>query len=208
MSNLSNEQEILLKEYQEAGETCRNHDQLIRTGFSIFAAVQAAIIGFIGTKKDIGSLELVLLEVLGLWLSVVILLTTLRLHYRNKAYMERAKCIENQLGMYLYQYSFDYFDIEKEKIPGQWAGNKKLWASVSLLTFFLYTVLLLRDGSKLITDILKCHRKPQKSRRQGLTSARFRAGCPCASFRAMGRGYENVPARNERNTMRRDNERQ
>jgi hypothetical protein len=39
MSNLTGEQEILLKEYQEADETCRNHDHLVRTGFSIFAAV-------------------------------------------------------------------------------------------------------------------------------------------------------------------------
>lgn len=149
MSNLSNEQEILLKEYREAGVTCRNHDQLIRTGFSIFAAVQAAIIGFIGTRKETGTLELVLLEGLGLWLSVVVLLTTLRLHYRYKTYMERARYIERQLGMNLYQYSFDYFGIHK--IPGQWAGNKKLWASVPCLTFLLYTVLLLRDGPKLIT---------------------------------------------------------
>lgn len=149
MSNLSNEQEILLKEYKEAGETCRNHDQLTRTGFSIFAAVQAAIIGFIGIRKEIGSLELVLLEVLGLLLSVVILLTTLRLHYRYKTYMERARCIERHLGMYLYQYSFDYFG--SKKIPGQWAGNKKLWASVPCLTFLLYAVLLLRDGPKLIS---------------------------------------------------------
>ncbi len=153
MSNLSNEQEILLREYQEAGQTCRNYDQLTRTGFSIFAAVQAAIIGFIGARTGIGPLELVLLEVLGLWLSVVILLTTLRLHYRYKTFMERAKCIERHLGMYLYQYSFDYFGVKK--MPGQWAGNKKLWASVPCLTFLLYAVLLIRDGRKLFTIILK-----------------------------------------------------
>ena len=147
MNDLSREQKILLQEYSEAGQICRNTDQLVRTGISIFAAIQAAIIAFIGTSKHIGSLEVVLLEVLGLWLSVVVLLTTLRLHYRYKTYMDRAKHIEHKLCMYLYQFSYDYFGVAK--IPGAWAGNKKLWASVPALTFLLYALLLVRDGRTL-----------------------------------------------------------
>jgi hypothetical protein len=73
--------------------------------------------------------------------------------YRYKTYMERARCMERHLGLCLYQYSFDYFG--SKKIPGQWAGNKKLWASVPCLTFLLYAVLLLRDGPKLTAYILK-----------------------------------------------------
>jgi hypothetical protein len=152
MSNLSNRQDILLKEYAIAVETCRNHDQLTRTGLSIFAAVQAAIIGFIGSQKGSMTIELQLLKALGLWLSFVVFLTTLRLHHRYKAYMERLKSIEHQLGIYLYQYGFDYF--ARPDIPGNWKdkkilrhieGNKRLWATIPLLTFGLYLLLIIRD---------------------------------------------------------------
>jgi len=67
MSHLSREDEILLREYQEAGEACRGHDTLVRTGLTIFGAAQAAIIGYIVTRGPIVTLELVLLEILGLW---------------------------------------------------------------------------------------------------------------------------------------------
>ncbi len=66
--------------------------------------------------------------------------------------MERLKSIESHLGMYLYQYSFDYFG--SEKIPGKWKdkkllkyieGNKRLWSTIPLLTYLLYLLLILRD---------------------------------------------------------------
>jgi hypothetical protein len=140
MSDLSREDEILCREYQEAGEACRGHDTLVRTGLTVFGAAQAAIIGFIVTRGPSITLELVLLEILGLWLSVVVFFTTRRLHVRYSNYMERARCIERRLGMYLYQYSYEYFGTES--VPAKWTGNKKLWASVPALTFVLYLVLL------------------------------------------------------------------
>jgi hypothetical protein len=139
MNDLSREEEILLHEYKEAGQACRGHDTLVRTGLTIFGAAQAAIIGFIVSRTAV-TIELVLLELLGLWLSVVVFFTTRRLHYRYGNYMERARCIERRLGMYLYQYSYDYFGSEGG--PAKWAGNKKLWASVPALTFLIYLVLL------------------------------------------------------------------
>jgi hypothetical protein len=154
MNDLSPEQKILLQEYSEAGQVCRNADQLVRTGISIFAAVQAAIIGFIGTQKGDGTLALQLLKALGLWLSFVVYLTTLRLHYRYKSYMARMRSIENKLGMHLYRYSYRYFGIQGQRIPGQWrngvlskciGGNKRLWASIPLLTFVLYLLLIFWD---------------------------------------------------------------
>lgn len=143
MSELSREDEILLREYAQAGEACRANDTLVRTGLTIFGAVQAAIIGFVASRGNTGiTLELFLLEVLGLWLSVVVYYTTRRLHYRYKNYMERARCIERQLGMNLYQFSYEYFG--SEPVPAKWAGNKRLWATVPAVTFVIYVVLLLR----------------------------------------------------------------
>lgn len=147
MNALTREEEILLQEYREAGQACRNHDQLIRTGLTIFGAVQAAIIGFVVAKEGVETFEKVLVEVLGLWLSIVVLLTTRRLHYRYKTYMERAKAIERRLGMYLYQYSFDYFGANKISGP----GNKKVWASLPVLAMIIYVLLL----GRVAYDLLK-----------------------------------------------------
>lgn len=152
MSELSREEEILLREYQEAGEACRGHDTLVRTGLSIFGAVQAAIIGFIASQEKSITVELVILEILGLWLSVVVFFTTRRLHYRYKNYMDRARCIERRLGMYLYQYSFEYFG--SERVPAKWVGNKKLWASVPAVTFLLYLILLGRAAWPSVRTII------------------------------------------------------
>jgi hypothetical protein len=146
MAELTRKQQILLIEYGQAGEMCRNHDKLLRTGLVIFGAVQAAIIGFIGTQSESRLLELFLLQFLGFWLSVIVLLTTLRLAYRYASYMERAKCIERQLGMYLFECSQDFFSFEN--VPAKLFGNKRLWASVPFVTLWLYFLLLVRGGEK------------------------------------------------------------
>jgi hypothetical protein len=146
MTHLKPEQQILLHEYQQAGEMCRNHDQLLRTGLVIFGAIQAAIIGFIGTRKDGGLLELFVLELFGFWLSVIVLLTTLRLGYRYQSYMERAKCIEHRLGMYLFNCSQEFFAFAE--VPAKRLGNKRSWASVPILSMWLYVALIVSDGKK------------------------------------------------------------
>ena len=154
MSNFTRQDEILIQEYQEAGRACRGNDQLIRTGILIYTAAQAAIVGFIGTKGADKSLELCILEIFGFWLSVVVLLTTLRLHHRYKTYMQRARYIERSMKMNLYQYSFDYFENQKNKIPGWFAGNKKLWATVPILFGIAYVILLIRDATPFVGKLL------------------------------------------------------
>lgn len=144
MAELTAEQQILLHEHQEAGQMCRNHDQLIRTGLTIFGAAQAAIVGFIGAQKSRADLAFFLLEIFGLWLSVVVLLTTLRLKKRYESYIERAKCIERRVGMYLFECSQDYFAFAS--IPVKRFGNKNLWASVPIVAIGVYLVLLGRDA--------------------------------------------------------------
>lgn len=143
MAELTAEQQILLHEHQEASQMCRSHDQLVRTGLTIFGAAQAVIVGFIGTQQGKASLALFLLEVFGLWLSVIVLLTTLRLQKRYESYMERAKCIERRVGMYLFECSQDYFAFAS--IPIKRFGNKKLWASVPVVAIGMYLILLGRD---------------------------------------------------------------
>ena len=150
MNALNREEEIWIREYQEAGQACRNHDQLIRTGLTIFGAVQAAIIGLVVAKEGVDVFEKVLVEFLGLWLSVVVLLTTRRLNYRYKTYMERAKAIERRLGMYLYQYSYDYFG--DKNIPGP--GNKKVWASLPVVAIIIYALLLGREAYQFLKTLL------------------------------------------------------
>jgi len=152
MSELTSEQQILLQEYHQAGQMCRNHDQLLRTGLVIFGAIQAAIIGFIGTQQNSGVLELFVLELFGFWLSVIVLLTTLRLGYRYQSYMERAKCIERRLGMYLFDCSQDFFEFAC--VPAKKLGNKRLWASVPFLSMWLYVALIVRDGRSYADAIL------------------------------------------------------
>ena len=142
--SLSGEQEILLREYEQAGEACRNHDSLIRTGLAIFGAAQAAILAFVSSQsKPIDSLEIVMLEALGLWLGVVVLMTTFRLHHRYSTYMSTIHAIEAKLGISLYSDSQKYFESKwyLKLLP----GNKYLWASVPGLAVLIYLVLLCRD---------------------------------------------------------------
>ena len=65
--------------------------------------------------------------------------------------MDRIRCIEKQLGLYLYQYSHDYF--KADKIPGRLKriiircpfGNKELLATLSLIALVLFIILLITD---------------------------------------------------------------
>jgi hypothetical protein len=153
VSDLSRQDEILLREYQQAGEACRGHDTLIRTGLTIFGAAQVAILGFIATQTQPAPLPaLAPLEFLGFWLSLVALATTWRLHHRYKNYMERSHVLERRLGMYLYRYSEEYF---RSKWYLAWLpGNKMWWGSVPFVTLLIFAALLFRDGPAFVTGLV------------------------------------------------------
>lgn len=140
---LTTEQEMLLREYELAGETCRNHDSLIRTGISIFGAAQAAILAFLASKSGIELLERVFLEGLGFWLSVIVLATTYRLSHRYRTYMERARLIETKLGFDLFDHSEREF--QRRRLLKYMPGNKWWWASLPFLLAVAYGYLLFRD---------------------------------------------------------------
>ena len=148
---LSAEHEILLREYAQAGDACRANDTLVRTGLTIFAATQAAVLAFLSNLKGAPNLALLLLEILSMWVSAVVFLTTLRLHVRYKNYMERARQIERKLGMNLYEYSYNYFS--SPSIPAsRLGGNKTLWASVPFVTFVLVVALFIRHSYLWLKD--------------------------------------------------------
>ena len=142
---LSAEHEILLREYSQAADACRANDTLIRTGLTIFVAVQAAMLAFLSNQHGAPTFALLLLEFLSMWVSVVVFLTTRRLHVRYENYMERARYLERRLGMYLFQYSYEYFGANPVT-PSWVGGNKRLWASVPVVSFALVALLFCRHG--------------------------------------------------------------
>ncbi len=141
---LSTDQEMMLHEYQIAGEMCRNHDALIRTGITIFGAAQAAILAFIASRTDAELTELLMLEGLGFWLSIVVLATTFRLGHRYRTHMERARQLEEKLGFDLFNYS--QRDFESKWYLNRLPGNKRALISLPTLLAITYGWLLIRDG--------------------------------------------------------------
>jgi hypothetical protein len=137
---IDSEQELFLREYEQAGECCRNHDSLIRTGITIFGAAQAAILAVIVAQSKPNLCYTFVLELLGFWLSVVVLFTTFRLRRRYATYMKRAKHLEAQLGFTLYTSS-------QEEFESKWylrlmPGNKTWLASLPALMAVLYLIFL------------------------------------------------------------------
>jgi len=142
---------MLLREHEVAGEMCRNHDSLIRTGITIFGAAQAAILAFIASDNDVEPHAILILEGLGFWLSVIVLATTYRLGQRYRTYMERARVLEVKLG-------FDLFNYSQRSFEGHWflkrmPGNKRWWISLPLLLICAYLWLLFRDGWPLLKQL-------------------------------------------------------
>jgi len=95
-------QEILLKEYTETGEVCRQNERLTRTGFYLYFLVATAIVGFTyrdGTDKTIVNI----LNFAGLLASIITLNVIRRLQLYYRSYITTAKEIEAALGMRLYR---------------------------------------------------------------------------------------------------------
>ena len=108
MSSLTKEQEILLREYEEAGRTCRWYEQLRRTNLFLFVALESAILGFVQTRS-LSSVENIPLELFGILVGFAIWNGEVRVSEYYRIYMERAKKIEEILRMSLYQDALDKF---------------------------------------------------------------------------------------------------
>ena len=102
MTKLTKEQEILIREYEEAGRTCRWHEQLRRTNLFLFVALESAILGFVQTRS-LSSVENIPLELFGILIGIAIWNGEVRISEYYKIYMRRAQEIEKTLNMSLYQ---------------------------------------------------------------------------------------------------------
>ena len=87
-------QDILLKEYAEAGSLCRNIEQLTRTSLLLFVPAATALAGFV-VAPNLSPLTKLVLAVAGLAYALLLVNTV----YRNRAYyskyVARAKEIES-----------------------------------------------------------------------------------------------------------------
>lgn len=102
MSKLTGKQEILIREYEEAGRTCRWYEHLRRLNLFVFVAMVTVIIGFIQTRES-SSIENIPLELFGIFIGITIWDAEKRVSDYYKFYIWRAKEIERELGMTLYQ---------------------------------------------------------------------------------------------------------
>ncbi|MBU7047113.1 MAG: hypothetical protein HXS54_11825 [Theionarchaea archaeon] len=102
MSKLTGKQEILIREYEEAGKTCRWYEHLRRLNLFVFVAMVTVIIGFIQTR-ELSSIGNIPLELFGIFIGVTIWDAEKRVSDYYKFYIWRAKDIERELGMTLYQ---------------------------------------------------------------------------------------------------------
>ena len=102
MSNLAKEEEILLREYAEAGQLCRSYEQLSRTGILIFVVFSTAIVALLHQDAASPTMKITL-EVIGVIFSVITLNVLVRVGILYKTYIDRAREIEDNLGMDLYK---------------------------------------------------------------------------------------------------------
>jgi hypothetical protein len=93
MENDRRLEEILLKEYAEAGQICRWYEQLTRTSLSILLPFSTALIGYLLGSSAQASTKLGL-STAGLVISLLFVNTVRRQQLYYRSYITRAKEIE------------------------------------------------------------------------------------------------------------------
>lgn len=94
MDNDRRADEILLKEYSEAGQICRWYEQLTRTSLSILLPFSTALIGYL-LGSSANAIAKLSLSVAGLVTSLLFVNTILRQQAYYRSYINRAKEIES-----------------------------------------------------------------------------------------------------------------
>jgi hypothetical protein len=153
---LTRQDEILLKEYAEAGHAYRQIETLTRTALAIFATLFAATFAFI-TQKGTYSPQNIPLEIFGLMASIVVWRTTERSRQYGLGYMDRIKEIELELNMAIYK--------RGREIKNQWEEennacrftrrirkltNKDWLISIAIISIYLYLFLITLQSAQLI----------------------------------------------------------
>jgi hypothetical protein len=88
--------ELLLKEYVEAGQITRQHEQLTRTSVSVFLPTLLALAGYI-VGSGISDNTKVVLAVAGLAVSLLVLNIVRRHQLYYRCYIKRARAIEEEI---------------------------------------------------------------------------------------------------------------
>lgn len=97
MENDRKSEEILLKEYAEAGQICRHYETLTRTSLSIFLPFFTAIIGYL-LNSGASAVTKLGLSISAFAISLLLLNTVIRLQLYYKSYINRSKEIEKLIG--------------------------------------------------------------------------------------------------------------
>lgn len=93
MDDESQIHELLLKEYAEAGQITRQHEQLTRTSVSVFLPTLLALAGYV-VNADISNGTKVVLAIGGLAVSLLVLNIVRRHQLYYRSYIARAHAIE------------------------------------------------------------------------------------------------------------------
>lgn len=132
MCNLTREEEILLREYGEAGQLFKLVAQLRRAGLVIFIAIESAIIGFIQTRP-LKSIENIPMEIFAILVGVATFNSEFRLACSRNSIMKRFKEIEDRLKMTVYT------NTENDLMVSKTIPNKNLFP---LIPIFLIVYLI------------------------------------------------------------------
>lgn len=96
MDDESQTHELLLKEYAEAGQITRQHEQLTRTSVSVFLPTLLALAGYV-VNSDISNGTKVVLAIGGLAVSLLVLNIVRRHQLYYRSYIKRARAIEESI---------------------------------------------------------------------------------------------------------------
>lgn len=93
MDNDAQVRELLLKEYAEAGQVTRQHEQLTRTSVSVFLPTLLALAGYL-VGASISSGTKLVLAIAGFLVSLLVLNIVRRHQLYYRSYIARARAIE------------------------------------------------------------------------------------------------------------------
>jgi len=128
--------DLLLKEYVEAGQISRQHEQLTRTSASVFVPTLLALAGYV-LGSDVSFLVKVVLSTAGVVASLLAANVVRRHQLYYRRYIDRARTIEAQLKVGEKQIISLYSDARSVKNDSCTISSKN-----AFITFFLLSALL------------------------------------------------------------------
>ncbi len=96
MDNTNKVHELLLKEYVEAGQITRQHEQLTRTSLSVFLPTLLALAGYI-VGSGVSNNTKIVLAIGGLAISLLVLNIVRRHQLYYRCYIKRSRAIEEEI---------------------------------------------------------------------------------------------------------------